>query len=418
MSTLQQVKKITAVYQNDLPKRLPFHQHPLKQEDMYTKELYCTMLAVIIQCEHTPETEQAIFLKRLVAGVDSDMTFEQYMQKALTITEQFPKDFYDQLYGHEIFKNFIVDALVMMNCKEKMNKNQFAFLADLLAVFQISEERLHEWVTFAKNILTQNKEAILQYVASHADFENLRLFAYYDVDHQHRYYLKNGDIQQIDAIMNEGAEVLLFEDCHFTRELLSYNIHSKKLVHFKNCRFEAIPASLQFLNIHALIFEGCEFSNFSDTSMLVDDVHELIVKRCIVRNMEQSNNERAIFIGGGDVERVMIVESQFINLKNDYGSSWDYNHGILMRLQTSKLHLIGNLFKEVNAKTTSTLFCEYMYQNYVCNISYEEDIDTSLFVTKRTLESYVSDYLRLGQNQNICADNEIIECTNLEAIEG
>lgn len=416
MSSLQSVKKITAVFQNDLPARLPFDQHPLKQEDDYTKELYCTMLAVIIQCEHTPEFEQTIFFKRLIQGVNIDITFEQFMQKALKITEQFPKDFYDQLNGQPIFKNFIIDALVMMNCKEKMNKNQFSFLAELLSVFQISEKSLREWSTFAKNIVTQNKEAIFKYVEDYANFKNLQLFAYYDIDHNNHYYLKNGDIHQIDAMMNSDPEVILLEECRFTEDLLSYVIHSKKLVHFKNCHFEAIPNPLQFLNIHALIFEECEFCNFSDTVMVVEGVESIILKKCVVKNMEYSNYQKAIFIGGKEVKEVMIIESQFenINYNNDYD-----NYGVLLKLNRCKIHLVKNNFKKINAKGYTHLFSlENRYSWFFSDVLYKENFDVENFVEKRTLESYVKEELNLGGNQHIQVNNEFDDCNYYDFIEG
>lgn len=416
MSSLQSVKKITAVFQNDLPARLPFDQHPLKQQDDYTKELYCTMLAVIIQCEHTPELEQTIFFKRLIQGVNIDITFEQFMQKALTITEQFPKDFYDQLNGQPVFKNFIIDALVMMNCKEKMNKNQFAFLAELLSVFQISEKSLREWSAFAKNIVTQNKKAIFKYVEDYADFENLQLFAYYDIDHNHHYYLKNGDIHQIDEMMNSDSEVILLEECRFTEDLLSYVIHSKKLVHFKNCHFEAIPNPLQFLNIHALIFEECEFCDFSDTVMVVKDIESIILKKCVIKNIKYSTSPKAIFIGGKSVAEIMIICSQFenINYNNDA-----HNYGVLLRLNYCKLHLVKNNFRKINAKGYADLFSlKNRYQEGFIDILYKNNFNIENFVKKRTFESYVKEKLNLGENQHIQVNNKFDDCKYSKFIEG
>lgn len=409
MSTLPSINKITAILQNELPKLLPFSHHPLKREDAYTKELYCTMLAVILQCEHTPESEQIIFFKRLVEGINSEITSEQYMRQALTITDQFPQDFYNQLHENKLFKNFIVDALVMINCKEKMNAKQLLFLADLLSIFQISEKKLREWSAFSRNILLQNKEAILKYVDEYADFENLKLFAYYNIDSSYDYYLNNGDVRKIEHLMDSESEFILFENCNFTKELLVYIIHSKKLVHFKNCRFEEIPMPLQFSNLHALIFEECYFNNFDHTVMLIDSVEHIFITKCIIKNLKISTYNQATFIDvyADNKNNLMIVDCEFENILYEEDFGYAYNLiGILNNKQN--MHLQRNTFKNIIGDI-EVLFSENSFRKIQMDTVHQANFNRKEFIEKSTLESYVKEHLKLGENQNIQVDNKILD---------
>lgn len=426
MSTLQSVNDITAFFQKELPKRIAFHQHPLKQETDYLKEVYLTMLAVILQCEHTPETEQITFFKRLIEGIESEISAEQYMRQALVVTEQLPQDFYNELYKNKLFKNFIIDALVMINCKKKMNTQQLLFLADLLNIFQISEAQLCEWSMFAKNILIQNKEAILKYVTDYADFENLKLFAYYNLDSNYDYYLDNGDVQQIEHLMNSESDCVFFENCNFTKNLLTYTIHSKKIVHFKNCHFEGISIPLQYLNLHALIFEECHFKNFEHAVMLIDNVEHIFVTKCSIENLKISTQDTAAFINVYENSgNIMMVNCDFENIiyENDGVLFTENLIGLLPK--NINIHLQDNVFRKIPTMKVFSLFSKYD-EKFLFNIKsslsnninthklqvdikYNLNFDRKEFVGKATLDAYIKKHLNLGGNQNIQIDNEVID---------
>ena len=69
MTVANNVEKIRTFYKEELPTRIPFDTHPLKDASEYAKELYCTMLAVILQYENEPMREQLIFLERISQGI-------------------------------------------------------------------------------------------------------------------------------------------------------------------------------------------------------------------------------------------------------------------------------------------------------------------------------------------------------------
>ena len=80
------------------------------------------------------------------------------MQKAKTVDVDFAKEFYEEFVDQSLAKNFIVDALVMTNCREKIAEKQLSFLVEVVDVLGVGKEEFEVLVQGVKQILSTPPE--------------------------------------------------------------------------------------------------------------------------------------------------------------------------------------------------------------------------------------------------------------------
>lgn len=53
--------------------------------DEYNKDLYLKLLATVVQYDNNPSDMQILYLKRIVKGIETEKSIEDYMKKALEL---------------------------------------------------------------------------------------------------------------------------------------------------------------------------------------------------------------------------------------------------------------------------------------------------------------------------------------------
>ena len=306
--------------------RIPFDTHPLKETDEYTKNLYCTMLTLILQYENEPMREQIIFLERIVKGAELDATIQTLIHKAKTADATFAKEFYEQFVGTALAKNFIVDALVMTNCREKAEK-QLAFLVEVVDVLGVDEEEFGVLVQGAKQILSTPSENVQSLYAEKAvaDYELL-------------YYVPKDDSEKnVIRLFNITLEDL--------QEMLTEQGRTNT-IYVYNSKFN-LEEQFYIGEVHDLYFINCEFTGNGDIYIQTD--FNVTFERCYFYHMHNG------CINIYRIKALYIISCRFEHCGKLYNGSGSIYGGIIFAdYNAIELYLLENEFKECYVKTTST----------------------------------------------------------------
>ena len=321
------VEKIRTFYQDSMATRIPFDTHPLKETDEYTKNLYCTMLTLILQYENEPMREQIIFLERIVKGAELDATIQTLLHKAKTADETFAKEFYEQFVGTALAKNFIVDALVMTNCREKVAEKQLAFLVEVVDVLGVDEEEFGVLVQGAKQILSTPSENVQSLYAEKAvaDYELL-------------YYVPKDDRERnVIRLFNITLEDL--------QEMLTEQGRTNT-IYVYNSKFN-LEEQFHIKEVHDLYFINCEFTG--SKNVRIETNFNITFERCYFYHMH------SYCIVAYKVKALYIIACQFEHCGYLYNGNGSINGGIIWAdSNLIELYLFDNEFKECYVKTTST----------------------------------------------------------------
>lgn len=350
MSVAKNVETIRAFYEKELPTRIPFDTHPLKEADDYAKELYSTMLAVILQYENEPMREQTIFLERIITGIGLEASVQTVMQKAQMFDEKFAKDFYEEFVGNKLAQNFVVDGLVMTNCCQKPNQKQLGFLSEVVDVLGIEEELFKELVMLSQAVLCMSSEKYMQIIRSNASVRFLDTFNYYFSTFIKTYKLTN----QVFDQMIENDEIVFIFRMKFTSQNMKKVIEKKKLIIFKECEFANITMPMELANIQGVIVDNCLFKDSSSNIFNLAYVENICIRNSTVKNIEVRGSD---YIYGGVIRSIgntnlFIYESKFEGISLYASHSNPYSSAPLFIGEVKTFDIRNNKFFECNANGT------------------------------------------------------------------
>lgn len=87
----------------------------LVELDEYIKSLYIKVLCTVVQYENDPTDMQILFLKRIINGIGVEDSVEEYMRKALEISEQDIQEFLSIVGDSKIKYYFATDGLILLS---------------------------------------------------------------------------------------------------------------------------------------------------------------------------------------------------------------------------------------------------------------------------------------------------------------
>lgn len=323
------VERIRAFYEDDVATRVPFQTHPLKESDEYTKNLYCTMLTLILQYENEPMREQIVFLERIITGIELNLPVHTLIKQAKTADVEFAKEFYDQFADTTLARNFIVDALVMIYCRQKVAEKQLEFLVEVVDVLGVDEGEFEVLVQGAKVILsTPPEKAISLY--------NEKVVADYEL----LYYLPKDDSERnIIRLFNVTLESLqkVLKEQGKTNTVYVYNSKFK------------LEEQFYIEETHDVYFINCEFTG--NYNVHIKTNFNVTFERCYFYHM----HERCIRVSR--IKALYIISCKFEHCGYLYNGNGSAEGGIILSDPWNidiELYLIDNEFNECYTKTTST----------------------------------------------------------------
>lgn len=125
--------------------------------DEYIKSLYIKLLCTIILYENDPLEMQVLYLKRIMQGMDIEDPIEEYMKKALELSEVDIEDFILFMKKDIVKCYFAVDGIILLVMGNHDYRN-IEYLAELLEVCGLDKNDLNSLSLIAISILQQKSD--------------------------------------------------------------------------------------------------------------------------------------------------------------------------------------------------------------------------------------------------------------------
>lgn len=263
--------------------------------DEYTKNLYLKVLCTVVQYENEPSEMQTLYLKRLIAGIGTEEPLEEYMRKALEISDVDIKEFISYMKEDQVRYYFALESMVLTAMGQQIQDN-YEYLAELIELCGITKEDLKYLAFVAESILRQDsgyydtaKDSINDRTRSlnfYPYISNYYAGALIDNDNEQYYTAPGLGMNTNDIILPaeytarkvtfRNLVINLGEDCKF---------EGCETVDFINCKITTDNSkALYFKAIGNVSFIECEFYDMDNHVACFESVNNVEVKQCTLRN--------------------------------------------------------------------------------------------------------------------------------------
>lgn len=292
----ENIKKLMEFMDKTKFANYPIANRALAESGDYVKNLYLKMLAVTLQQAGETDGARGSFFTRLVSGVQTEQSVQDYLRQALEIEiEDFGK-WAEALRDNPLKYRFIVDALLLtgMGGQSKESKN---LLVGLMEALKLDKAEVSYLVRLSRSILTQDSAEYDEAEASRPQAVSFELFLEYTLLYAHvlsnneeyiyisfpqktefelaqadfrarKIYLNNLKIALTEKITLETAETVIIENCEFSEagkkddDYTYIFIKNNNEVDFIGCSFvDFQEAVIEERGNKAVHFEKCLFEN-------------------------------------------------------------------------------------------------------------------------------------------------------------
>ncbi|MCC8151737.1 MAG: hypothetical protein LIO96_09880 [Lachnospiraceae bacterium] len=294
--------------------------------DEYGRLLYLKMLGTVVQYENDPTEMQTLFLGRIVNGIGAEEPMEEYMRRALEITETDVDEFLTSMRKKQVRYYFVLDALILsaLGAGTKENEEYLAQLAELLDV------RLDEFeylCLVAKSVLMQDSACYdaakgkvterTKHVDAAPYIKEFYAGAVVDTLTEKHY----------TAPEKKLSKGIIFPTLYKERKVVFENLaititddwvfDGCEEVVFRNCDFSSTGGNLQFNAIGKVVMEHCAAKDFNNRAGYLSSVNNFEVKNCEFINCGvtcDSDAHGGVFLlNSGVYDNLILIENQLLN---------------------------------------------------------------------------------------------------------
>ena len=333
--------------------------------DEYVKSLYIQVLCTVVQYENEPVDMQILYLKRIVNGIGVEDPVEEYMRKALEISETDIQEFLSHMKEGKARYYFALDAILLVSMAQT-SQPSYEYIAELIELLEIDKQSLSHLAMVAKSVLVQQsadfdcaKEHATEYTAE-LNFMPY-IHNYYVgaiVDTPIEKYYASPDIvleNEIELPTSYEERLVTFENLVITVSQ-DWHFNGCEKVRFKNCRLVGNKGNLRFDSVGTIELENSSFTNFNNRVARIERLNNFIVKNCkFVKSGYGSNGPSyggifGINLDNGEtMERVVLENNE---LHNCYiRASYNYyakgvfvgvgHYTIVEKMKVINNHIIG-----------------------------------------------------------------------------
>lgn len=238
--------------------------------DEYMKTLYLKVLCTVVQLGDEPTEMQVLFLKRIVAGIGVEDPAEEYMRRALEISDTDMQEFLTGMKENRAKYYFALDGLILVSIGTE-NQECYQYLAEIIELLDICRDDLKYVCLVASSILQQQSSFYDE--AKELTNERIR-----EVDYTP--YVQNfyaGAIKDSMELVHYSAP-----DKKYSESITFRTSYAEKRVVFENLDID-INETWKFNNCNEVIFMDCKFAG-GDFSIEVNGCKKVIVDRCRFEN--------------------------------------------------------------------------------------------------------------------------------------
>ena len=265
----------------------------LAELDEYRKTLYLKVLCTVLQYENTPSDMQILYLKRLLKGLGADEPVEEYMRKALDISDVDIREFVGYMKDSRIKYYFALEGILLISMGD-YSADTYEYLAELIELTGISKDELRGVSLVAKSVLQQDsayydqaKELLtddLQQVNFAPYIKNYYAGAILDTQHEKYYSAPKGETLQLTLSGVHKAEKITYDNLVLYVDA-GCNFDGCECVTISNCKLmPANNGSIRFESIGKLQIENCEFLDFENRVAFFARVNSIQINGCRFEN--------------------------------------------------------------------------------------------------------------------------------------
>lgn len=278
----EKIDKIRNYFEENKAERYPLVNTMLAEKDDYTKSLYFRMLCMLVRY-NKPNDIQILYIKRLIAGVKTENTFQDYMKMAIEVETKDIEEFISIFSKDDLRYYFCIDGAILLNMVS--NDKDYKLLAELIEILGIKKEELNYLMAVTRSICLQDSEEFNNAKDLSVDsMETLDVYHYIE-----RFY--SGDIVNTPTLLHitsydkSDLDLSQYEEFSSQKviiENIKYFVSEKDLVFrgcaeviIRNCKFIGDTSNFKFYNIGKVTIENCEFSDFSNRVAYFTKVNEI-----------------------------------------------------------------------------------------------------------------------------------------------
>lgn len=355
---IDKIRKYFEVKKSEL---YPIKNTALAEKDEYTKSLYLRMLCSLIRYTGEPSKMQVLYVRRLMAGINAEAAFEDYMKMALDLNSTDVDEFI-AAYKQETLKHyFCIDAIILLAVAENAEK-KYELLAELVEMLGINREQLKYLSAAAKAIVMQSAEMFDEARKFLPDsLLNLSLYHYIagfyvgkivdTYEKVHIYSLNKADLDLTNYVSFKAKQVII-ENISAS---LPHNIEFRGCaeVVIRNCKFYDSEYNFNFISVGKVIIENCEISNFSNRVACFKGVNNIIIdsNRFVNCGVTSAGDIRGgVFYCQGEnrIETAILKSNELLNCyvaRTQYWyNSWAKDIFIYFSSPVNYIKVIGNNF--------------------------------------------------------------------------
>ena len=330
----------------------------LAEKEEYIKSLYLRMLCALIRYTGEPSAMQVLYVRRLMAGINVEAAFEDYMKMALDLNTTDVDEFI-AAYKQDTLKHyFCIDAIILLSVAENAEKN-YELLAELVEMLGINREQLKYLTAVAKAIVMQSSELFDEAKKLLPDsLLNLSLFHYIDgfytgkiVDTYEKRYLYSPNKGMIDLTSYNAKQVIIENISATLQHDVDFNGCEEVII--RNCKFYDSEYNFNFISVGKVIIENCEIVNFSNRVAYFSGVNDMIIDGNKFVNCGctgEFDTVGGVFYcsEGGCIDFVILQNNELINCyvaRTNYKSNyWATDIFIHFDNEVNDIKIVGNHF--------------------------------------------------------------------------
>ncbi len=257
--------------------------------DEYIKNLYLEVLCTIVQYENEPAEMQVLYLKRIVKGMGVEEPLEEYMRKALDISEVDIQEFISFMKENTARYYFTLESMLLVAMGNPKQQN-YEYLAELLEICEITKQDLEYLSLVVKSVLQQESsfyndaKSIITEDGNTVSFvpyiNNFYVGAIVDTEYEKHYSAPCKSISNNVELPNEYS----VKKVSFSNLIINineeWNFESCEDILFDNCEIYGNTASIVFDACKNVVFKNCKISGFSAYTIVEKKVGLLSFYKC------------------------------------------------------------------------------------------------------------------------------------------
>lgn len=261
--------------------------------DEFNKNLYIKLLCTVVEYENNPSDMQVLYLKRIIKGIGLQEPIENYMRKALEVSDDDIKEFIDFAKKGCIKFYFALESILLAALGDS-NQPNMEYVAEIIELCGVTKNDLEYLSLVAKSILQQDSsyyddsKKIITKECMQLNFkpyiENYYVGAITDNEYVICYSSPNKELSNGFVFKNAfSAKKVIFKNMiiHVTAE---WNIKRCENVLFENCEIYGESYSIILEVCESVTFKNCKISGFSARALINKLVNNIKFMNCEFNN--------------------------------------------------------------------------------------------------------------------------------------